>query len=202
MQLLRVAGIGVAPTTGNTAWGTANLMTSYGSNTDPNGTWNDGLSWKGATMAFRNNRLLAYFYRQANSGNAFSDSSLVMSPDAGSTWIDYGRYNAYTVTGASCTGTTATFTATNALSAGQLIYVHDVGSVYNGKQTVAMASTSQVAFTVSTCTGGYWFHWLLRSSRHRWERSRGATRQLQHDVARIIGEANDLPDHPAIRPGW
>jgi hypothetical protein len=128
-------------------------MSSYASATSPNGTWNDGLSWKGAVMAFRNDRLLAYFYRQANAGNAFSDSSLVISPDAGQTWVDYGRYNGYTVTAASCTGTTVTLTATNALSAGQLIYVHDVGSVYNGKQTVATASTSQVAFTVSTCTG-------------------------------------------------
>ena len=153
MQLLRLAGIGATPTTGNTAWAVANLMTSYASNTDPNATWNDGLSWKGATMAFRNNRLLAYFYRQANAGNSFGDTSLVMSPDAGTTWVDYGRYNGYSVTAASCTGTTATLTVTNALSAGQLIYVHDVGAVYNGKRTVVTASGSQITYAVSTCTG-------------------------------------------------
>jgi len=153
MQLSKLAGIGVTATTGNTLFTPVNLMTSYESNTSPGGTWNDGLSWKGAVMAFRNNRLLAYFYRQVNAGNEFTDTSLVMSPDAGQTWVDYGRYNGYTVTAASCTSTTATLTATNALSAGQKIYVHDVGTVYNGKQTIATASGSQITYTVGTCAG-------------------------------------------------
>jgi hypothetical protein len=153
VQISKLAGIGVTATSGNTLMTPVNCMTSYASSTDPGSTWNDGLSWKGAVMAFRNNRLLAYFYRQANAGNAFTDSSLVMSPDAGKTWIDYGRYNGYTVTAASCAGTTVTLTATNALSAGQKIYVHDVGAVYDGKQTIATASGSQVTYTVSSCTG-------------------------------------------------
>jgi hypothetical protein len=152
-QLSKLAGIGVTATAGNTLTTPVNCMSSYAGSTDPNGTWNDSLSWKGAVMAFRNNRLLAYFYRQANAGNAFTDSSLVLSLDAGQTWIDYGRYNGYTVTAASCTGTTVTLTATNALSAGQKIYVHDVGTVYDGKQTIATANGSQVTYTVSTCTG-------------------------------------------------
>jgi hypothetical protein len=152
-QLSKLAGIGVTATTGNTLMTPINCMDSYQGSTAPNGTWSDGLSWKGAVMAFRNNRLLAYFYRQSNGGNTFTDSSLVMSPDAGQTWVDYGRYNGYTVTGTSCTSTTATLTVTNALSAGQKIYVHDVGTVYNGKQTIATASGSQVTYTVSTCTG-------------------------------------------------
>ena len=101
----------------------------------------------------RHNRLLAYFYRQANAGNAFSDASLAISPDAGQTWIDYGRYNAYPVTAASCAGTTATLTATNALSGGQLIYVHDIGPVYDGKHAIVTASGSQVTYAVTTCTG-------------------------------------------------
>ncbi len=153
VQLSKLPGIRVTPTTGNTLVTSANLMTSYANNTDPRGTWNDNLSWKGATMVFRNNRLLAYFYRQANAGNQYGDTSLVMSPDAGQTWVDYGRYNGYTVTAASCTGTTATLTATNALTTGQKIYVHDIGSVYNGKQTIATASGSQITYTVGTCTG-------------------------------------------------
>ena len=153
VQLSKLAGIGVTATSGNTLMTPVNCMTSYASATSPNGTWNDGLSWKGAMMAFRNNRLLAYFYRQANAGNAFTDSSLVISPDAGQTWVDYGRYSNYTVTGASCTSTTATLSATNALSAGQKIYVHDIGAVYDGKQTIATASGSQVTYAVSTCTG-------------------------------------------------
>ena len=152
-QVSKLAGIGVTATTSNTLMTPVNCMSSYATATSPNGTWNDGLSWKGAVMAFRNNRLLAYFYRQANAGNAFSDASLAISPDAGQTWIDYGGYNAYPVTAASCAGTTATLTATNALSGGQLIYVHDIGPVYDGKHAIVTASGSQVTYAVTTCTG-------------------------------------------------
>src|ERR1035437_6967334 len=140
VQLSKLAGIGVTATSGNTLSTPVNCMDSYQGGTAPDGTWSDGLSWKGAVMAFRNNRLLAYFYRQANAGNAFTDSSLVISPDAGQTWIDYGRYNGFTVTAPACAGTSVTLTATNALSAGQKIYVHNVGAVYDGKQTIATAS--------------------------------------------------------------
>jgi hypothetical protein len=105
-------------------------------------------------MAFRNNRLLAPFYRQTPAGDSFGDTSMVMSPDAGQTWIDYGRYNTYSVTAASCIGTTATLSVTGANGLTGPIYVHDIGAVYNGKQTIATSSTSQITFTVSTtCTG-------------------------------------------------
>jgi hypothetical protein len=156
-QVSKLAPIGVVATTANHALTMLQCMTSYGAApgdaTAPGGTWNDSYSWKGTVMAFRNGRLLAPFYRQAPAGNAFGDSSMVISPDAGQTWIDYGRYNGYTVTAASCAGTTVTLTATNTLPAGQKIYVHDVGAVYDGKQTIATASGSQVTYTVSGCTG-------------------------------------------------
>jgi hypothetical protein len=50
VQLSRLAGIGAPATGANTLVTPVNLITSYASATDPNGTWNDGLSWKGAVM--------------------------------------------------------------------------------------------------------------------------------------------------------
>src|ERR1035437_6216461 len=57
VQLSKLAGIGVTATSGNTRSTPVNCMDSYSGATSPNGTWNDGLSWKGVVMAFRNNRL-------------------------------------------------------------------------------------------------------------------------------------------------
>jgi hypothetical protein len=165
-QISKLPGIGATPTSGNTLLTPyPNCMSSYGLSPGainyPAG-WNGNLtsgdghsdgSWKGTVLAFRNNRLLAPFYRQTPTGSSWGDSSMVMSPDAGQTWIDYGRYNGYTVTAASCTGTTVTLTAVNALPAGQKIYVHDVGTVYDGKHTLATASGSQVTYAVSGCPG-------------------------------------------------
>jgi hypothetical protein len=162
-QISKLAGIGVGATTSNTLLTPfANCMSSYGSSsTEPSNTWLGRLSagdtgtvgtWKGVVMAFRNGRLLAPFYRQDNAGTAFGDSTMTMSPDAGQTWIDYGRWQAYTVTSAACAGNTVTLTAANALSAGKKIIVHDVGAGYDGKQTLTNATTSTVQY-VSMCPG-------------------------------------------------
>ena len=162
-QVVKLPGIGVTATTSNTMLTPfANCMSSYGSSsTEPSNTWLGRLTagdagtvgtWKGVVMAFRNGRLLAPFYRQNNAGTAFGDSTMTMSPDAGQTWIDYGRWNGYTVTGASCTGGTVTLNATNALAAGKKIYVHDVGTGYNGKQTLMAATASTVQYA-ATCPG-------------------------------------------------
>ena len=166
IQLSRLANPLTTPTTGNTLVTALPCLTSFGTSPGdigaPSGTWAGHLTggdvfnsgtWKGVVTAFRNGILLAPFYRQTAAGDAYGDATLVLSPDVGQTWVDYGRYKAYTVTGASCTSTTATLTVANALSAGQKIYVHDVGVPYNGKQTVATATGSQVTYAVSTCVG-------------------------------------------------
>ena len=143
-----LSSFGTAPGAINVPAGWTGQLTSGDGRTD--GTW------KGTVMAFRNNILLAPVYRQTSAGDAFGDSTLILSPDAGQTWIDYGRYNTYAVTGASCSGTTVTLNAANALSAGQKIYVHDiVPSGYNGKATVTVVTSGTVQYTVGSCPANY-----------------------------------------------
>ena len=169
VQLSKLPDPFTTPTSGNTLIRPyANCLSSFGAApgaiSAPTG-WsgqltggdghNDG-TWKGTIMAFRNNILLAPVYRQTGAGNAFGDATLILSPDAGQTWIDYGRYNTYTVAGASCSGTTVTLNATNALSAGQKIYVHDiVPSGYNRKATLIAATGTTVQYNVGSCPGTY-----------------------------------------------
>jgi hypothetical protein len=163
VQISKLAGIGVAPTTGNTALTAGPCIPGYATAVSPNGTWNDGQSWKGAVAAFRSNRLLAYVYRQSNAGDSFTDSSLVMSPDAGQTWVDYGRYSAYAVTGATCSSSVVVLTVSNSLSVGQKIYVHDMTPDYGGKQTITALDSGSVTYTLKdifgttrTCPSGVW----------------------------------------------
>jgi hypothetical protein len=158
-QISKLPAIGVTASTSNMALTAENCMSSYSGNTSPNGTWNDTLSWKGAVMAFRNNRLLAYFYRQDNAGTVFSNASLVISPDAGQNWIDYGRYNMYSISGASWSSGTVTLTtasSTASVVVGQKIYVHDVlPSGYNGEFTITATSTNAVSFALVSNPGSY-----------------------------------------------
>ena len=169
LQLSKLPDPFTTPTSGNTlitpysnclsSFGTASGATSLPTGWSGQLTGGDGHNdgtWKGMIMAFRNNILLAPVYRQTSAGNAFGDSTLALSPDAGQTWIDYGRYNTYTVAGASCSGTTVTLNATNALSAGQKIYVHDiVPSGYNRKATLIVATGTTVQYNVGSCPGTY-----------------------------------------------
>ncbi len=132
---------------GDTAPYSGHLWYQAGGDGNTNGTW------KGTVMAFRNSVLLAPFYRQNSPGDHYGDSSMMLSPDAGRTWIDYSRYNSYTVTSTSCAGTTATLAVTGASGLTGAVYVHDVGPVYNGKHTVASASSSQITYSVNSCAG-------------------------------------------------
>jgi hypothetical protein len=132
---------------GDTAPYSGHLWYQAGGDGNTNGTW------KGTVMAFRNSVLLAPFYRQNSPGDHYGDSSMMLSPDAGRTWIDYSRYNSYTVTSTSCAGTTATLAVTGASGLTGAVYVHDVGPVYNGKHTVASASSSQITYSVYSCAG-------------------------------------------------
>uniref|UniRef100_Q02CC7 Uncharacterized protein n=1 Tax=Solibacter usitatus (strain Ellin6076) TaxID=234267 RepID=Q02CC7_SOLUE len=171
LQLSKLAAPLTTATTGNTNVIDVNAMTSFGdasSISAPSGTWaghctgGDGhndCTWKGGVLAFRNNRLFIAPYRQPSAGGAWGDTTLVMSPDAGQTWVDYGRYNTWTVSNATCSGTTATLTTSaNTLGSGAVVYVHDVGSstagVYNGKRTLTAASGTSMSYTVSSCAGG------------------------------------------------
>ena len=86
---------------------------------------------------------------------------MVVSFDAGGHFIDYGRWQGYTVTAAACAGTTASLTLSSLTSAGgevltgagQVVYVHDVGADYNGQFTLASAAAGVITYTVSTCVG-------------------------------------------------
>ena len=163
IQLSKLPGPFTTPTTSNTTITPyTNCLTSFGTSPGDVSTWGGHLTygdassegtWKGVVMAFRNNILLAPFYRQNSPGTAFGDSTLMLSPDAGQTWIDYSRYTAYTVTLATCTGTTATLTALNSLAGNEKIFVHDVGAGYNGKATLTGATGTTVQYTVATCPG-------------------------------------------------
>ncbi len=171
LQLSKLADPLTTPTTGNTNAIDVNAMQSFGDAANisaPSGTWaghctggdpHNDCTWKGAVMAFRNNRLFITPYRQTSQGTAWGDSTLVMSPDAGQTWVDYGRYATWTVSGATCSGTTATLTTSaNTLGSGAVVYVHDVGSstagIYNGKRTLSGATGTTMSYTVSSCAGG------------------------------------------------
>ena len=91
IQLSKLAGPFTPPTTSNTAITQyTNCLTSLGTAPGDGGTWGGHLTygdaasdgtWKGVVMAFRNNILLAPFYRQNSPGTAFGDSTLMLSPD-------------------------------------------------------------------------------------------------------------------------
>jgi hypothetical protein len=170
LQISKLPPFNTAPTSGNTLLTPLPCLTSFGTapgDTNAPGNWsghltggdghNDG-TWKGANMSFHGGFLDFCPFRQTSAGTAFGDSTCIMSPDAGNTWVDYGNYSAFTVTGAVCVSTTATLTVTNTLSGGAVVYIHDVGSstanVYNGKYTLTSATGATMVYTVPSCTGG------------------------------------------------
>ncbi|MCU1234469.1 MAG: hypothetical protein JWP63_2436 [Candidatus Solibacter sp.] len=111
-------------------------------------------TWKGALLAFRNGILLAPFYRQTSQGDAFGDATMALSPDAGNTWIDYSRYNTYSITGLSCSSSVVTLTVANGLAGNEKIYVHDTTPAgFGGKQTVTAATGSTVTYTLKDVFG-------------------------------------------------
>jgi hypothetical protein len=178
VQLSKLAAIGTGATNANTLITPAsNCLTSLGiapgDINAPSNSWsghltnstdghNDG-TWKGAVAAFRNNILLAYFFRQTSAGDAFGGSTLILSPDAGNTWIDYGRYNTYAVTGATCSNGVVTMAASNLLQGTEKMYIHDINPAgYGGKQTLTSATGSTVTYTLKdvfgnarSCPGAY-----------------------------------------------
>lgn len=166
LQLSKLPAIGTKGTKGNTLITPYPCLTSLQSNTS---SWSDHLTggdsgaggtWKGANMIFRNGRLLMPVYRQNNAGTTFGDATMIISPDAGQTFLDWSRYNATSVTSATCTSGVITLATTNTYSAGQNIYVHDLnpsvwnmGSVKNspGKAKLKTANGSSVQYSVSAC---------------------------------------------------
>jgi hypothetical protein len=161
LQLSKLPGPLTTPTSGNTLiTAFPNCFSSFGAVSGaqdaPTGwtghcTGGDagyGCTWKGMVLAFRNNILLGAPYRQTSPGDRFGDSTMVLSPDAGQTWIDWSRYNSSAVTGATCNNSTVILTASNTVSVNSNIYVHDVSLAVNGKQTVTARDAATVTYTL------------------------------------------------------
>ena len=121
--------------------------------------WPLGSPGKTTPLKFSNSTLLLPILRQDNAGSQFGSAGLVASFDAGANFVDYGRWQGYTVTASSCTSTTATLTLSSTTSLagetlvnGNQVYVHDVGSVYNGQRTITV-SGSTISYTAGSCSG-------------------------------------------------
>jgi hypothetical protein len=158
-QLSKLPSWTVTPSTSNT------LITSYANSPNlinsSNG-WGTELTsgsgtlgtWKGGNAFARGGRIYLPIYRQDSPGSVWGDSTIFMTADGGANWTDAGRYSKYTITAASCSGTTATLTVANALAGTEKIYVHDVTPAgYNGQFTLTAATGTTVSYTVPTCSG-------------------------------------------------
>ena len=161
-QLSKLPPLGTPANSGNT------LLTGYpcygsysigGVQTAPGGSWSDTLTWKNAPFTYINNVLRMMMFRQNNAGTQFGPSSSVISFDAGKHAIDFGRWQGYTVTAASCAAGSAAVTLSSATSAGgetlvssNVVFIHNVGSGFDGQFTLTSVVGSVIHYA-TTCPG-------------------------------------------------